>query len=89
MNRHKVIAEHNPDFMAIGQDSFSGYVVYGYENEDIYVFESDQINNATYIFKGKWEEASKLTKRDIIQGKLCYLRLIHSKDWEGKIDKLF
>lgn len=89
MNRHKVIAEHNPDFMAIGQDSFSGYVVYGYENEDIYVFESDQINNATYIFKGKWEEASKLTKRDIIQGKLCYFRLIHSKDWEGKIDKLF
>lgn len=89
LNRHKIISEHNPDFMAIGEDSFSGYVVYGYTNEDLYVFESDQINNATYIFKGKWEEASKLTKRDIIQGELCYKRLIHSKEWEKKIDNLF
>lgn len=89
LNRHKTISEYNPDFMAIGQDSFAGYVVYGYSSDDIYIFESDQINNATYVFKGKWEDASKLSKRDIIQGKLCYQRLIHSKEWEKKIDKLF
>lgn len=33
---------------------------------------------ATYIFKGNWEEASKLTKCDIISGNMCYERLIHT-----------
>lgn len=88
-NRHKIISNHNPDFMAIGQESFNGYIVYGYIDEDLYVFESNQINNATYIFKGKWEDASKLTKRDVIKGRLCHKRLIHSKVWEEEIDNIF
>lgn len=88
-NRHKIISNYSPNFMAIGQDSFNGYVVYGYVDQDLYVFESNQINNATYIFKGKWENASKLTKKDVIKGNLCYKRLIHSKLWEKEIDKIF
>ncbi|WP_455126911.1 hypothetical protein [Pseudoramibacter alactolyticus] len=87
-NRHKAISDNNPDFMAIGQDSFNGYVVYGFIAKNLYVFESNRINNATYIFKGKWEETSKLTKRDVIKGRLCYKRLIHSEEWNEKIDNI-
>lgn len=28
--RHQVLADYTPDFVAIGEESFKGYVVYGY-----------------------------------------------------------
>lgn len=83
--RHKILSEYEPDFLAIGTESFRGYVVYGYTGRDIYCFESNEPNNATYIFKGSWEEASQLTKSDIISGNLCYKRLIHTQNWEKHI----
>lgn len=86
--RHEVILNYNPDFIAVGLDSFSGYIVYGFSTGDVYIFESNQKNNATYIFKGKWEDASKLTKRDVILGNLCEKRIIHSKYWENEINRL-
>ncbi len=86
--RHKILSEYAPDFLAIGEESFKGYIVYGYTERNIYCFESDEPNNATYIFKGKWEAASKLTKRDIISGNLCYKRLIHTQNWERYISRI-
>ena len=74
--------------MAVGEESFNGYVVYGYTERNVYYFESNEPNNATYVFIGEWEEASKLTKRDIIMGKLCYKRLIHTKKWEKNISMI-
>lgn len=88
-NNHKTFSEHNPDFLAIGENSFSGYVVYGYTNRSMYIFESNESGNATYVFKGEWENASKLTKYDIIQGNLCHKRLIHAKAWKGEVEQLF
>ena len=61
---------------------------YGYTERNVYYFESNEPNNATYVFIGEWEEASKLTKRDIIMGKLCYKRLIHTKKWEKNISMI-
>ena len=88
-NNHKIFAEYEPDFLAIGENSFNGYVVYGYIDRNMYVFESNQQGNATYVFKGEWENASQLTKYDIIQGNLCYKRFIHSKRWKDDIASLF
>lgn len=88
-NNHKAFSEYEPDFLAVGENSFNGYVVYGYTERNLYVFESNQLGNATYVFKGEWEEASQLTKRDIIQGNLCYKRVVHSKVWKEKIRTLF
>lgn len=45
---------------------FSGYVVYGFIPKSLYIFESNEPYNATYVFKGKWEDAFKLSKCDII-----------------------
>lgn len=84
-HRHKFITNNEPDFMAIGEDSFNGYVVYGYTKSNIFVFEPNEPNNATYIFKGTWEKASKLTKREIINGNLCHKRLIHSPEWKKQL----
>jgi len=88
-NNHRTFAEYEPDFIAIGENSFNGYVVYGYTKRNLYVFESNQPGNATYVFRGEWENASMLTKRDIIQGELCYKRFIHSKDWGNNVKTLF
>lgn len=86
--RHQILSNYEPDFIAIGEEGFKGYVVYGYVEKDLYYFESNEVNNATYIFKGKWEEASKLTKRDIISGNLCYKRLVHTQNWEKNIAQI-
>lgn len=80
---------YEPDFLAIGENSFNGYVVYGYKNRNLYVFESNQPGNATYVFKGEWKNASQLTKHDIIKGNLCYKRTVHAKTWKGIIKELF
>lgn len=86
---HKTFAKYNPDFLAIGENSFYGYVVYGYTNRNLYVFESNQPGNATYVFKGEWEKASQLTKYDIIKGDRCYKRIIHSTAWKETVKQLF
>lgn len=88
-NNHKTFAEYEPNFVAIGENSFNGYVVYGYADKNLYVFESNQPGNATYIFKGDWKKASQLTKYDIINGNLCHKRIIHSKTWLGTVKQLF
>ena len=88
LKHHKAITKHEPEFMAIGKDGFSGYVVYGYPNNDLFIFESNQLDNATYIFNRNWEELSKMTKRDLILNNLYLYRYIHNPDWEEKIDLL-
>lgn len=87
-NRHTIISNKVPDFMAIGDQGFYGYVIYGFTKKDIYIFESNQPDNATYVFKGNWQEASMLTKSEILNSNLCEARLIHNKNWESSIDEL-
>lgn len=83
---HKVITKHMPDFMAIGQNSFSGYVVYGFKNKGLYIFESSQLDNATYIFNDDWEELSKCTKKELIEGNLFKHRFLHNATWRKSIN---
>lgn len=86
--RHEIISNEVPDFMAIGDQGFYGYVIYGFTKKDLYIFESNQPDNATYIFKGNWEDASNLTKSEILNSNLCELRLIHNRNWPNEIHKL-
>lgn len=88
-NNHKTFSEYEPDFLAIGENSFNGYVVYGYTHKNMYVFESNEPGNATYVFKGEWENASKLTKYEIIKDNVCHKRIIHSKGWKETVKQLF
>lgn len=86
--RHEAITENIPDFMAIGDQGFWGYVIYGFARKELFVFESNEPNNATYAFKGNWKEASLLTKAEILCGQIYEARIIHNENWNNNINKL-
>ena len=85
--RQETINSYQPDFTAIGSGGFSGYLIHGFTNKSLYVLESVQVNNATYILSKDWKEISKLTKAEIIRDNLHEHRVIHNKDWYMAMSK--
>ena len=88
-SRHNTYGLFSPDLIAYGSDEFYGYIVYGYSNLGLYFFESFLPDNATYVLGTDWENISKLTKLEILRGKLCINRIFHRKKWEDKIKRYF
>lgn len=86
--RLETINKHEPDFTAIGDGGFSGYIVHGFHDSNLFVLESVQVNNATYILSEDWESISKLTKAEILSNDLHEHRVIHSRGWYEKIDEI-
>lgn len=87
-DKSEYIESFQPDFLAYGKSGFRGYVIFGFEEKNIYVLESVYPDNATYVFGQNWEYLSKLTKAEILNGKLQDARLIHNSNWKNDIDKL-
>lgn len=85
LKRHEQLWELSPDFCVLGTQNFWGYVVYGFLKHNLFVFESNQINNASYVFKGEWEAVSKLTKTEILTGNLHEARVFHTDNWYSHI----
>ena len=77
-----------PDFCVLGSQNFWGYVVYGFTALNLFVFECNEINNATYAFRGDWEAASKLTKTEVLSGHIQETRVYHSDKWYENTRKL-
>ncbi|HLL71293.1 MAG TPA: hypothetical protein VK363_07670 [Pyrinomonadaceae bacterium] len=86
--RLSAIAKENPEFVAIGESGFNGYMVFGFPNKKLYVLESAYYGNATYVFDKNWEQLSKMTKAEILDGGLQKDRIIHREGWTEAIDKL-
>lgn len=84
-NRHEFFREQKPDFCVLGLQNFWGYVVYGFSNKNLYFFECNRPDNATYVFKGNWEKASQLTKTEILNEHLQDERIFHTKNWKDNI----
>lgn len=83
------INSYGADFVATGLNGFNGYLIYGFTKKSLFIFESTQVNNATYVFEKDWQEISKLTKKDILDAKLQKERIIHRINaWDTKIEKL-
>jgi hypothetical protein len=87
-DRFKTINDYLPEFHAIGEGGFWGYVVFGFASKGIYVFESNYTGNATYIFDENWEELSKLSKAEIMNENLQKGRVVHLKGWHDQIAEL-
>jgi hypothetical protein len=85
--RLELINSKDPDFVAVGRAGFQGYVIFGFSSENIYVLESSQCNNATYIFDDNWQHLSQLTKAEILDGNLHHARVIHRRNWAAEIRK--
>lgn len=87
--RHEHLMEMGPKFCVLGAQNFFGYVVYGFPSLNLYIFESNGINNATYAFRGDWESASMLTKTEVLAGGLQEARIYHTEQWHENIERLF
>lgn len=88
IDKCEYINSFHPNFRAYGRAGFSGYVIFGFEDRNLYVLESIYLNNVTYVFKKDWEELSRLSKAEILDGNLQNVRLIHYENWKNEIREL-
>jgi len=88
LHRLERINGYNPEFTAIGQGGFTGYVIFGFPDKNIYILESILYGNATYVLGEDWEKISKMTKAEILNNKLHKERFVHLRDWFAKIRSL-
>lgn len=79
--RLATINEYEPEFVAVGKAGFSGYLIFGFPSLNIFVLESTEVNNATYVLDKNWEEISGLTKAEILREDLHKDRVIHRESW--------
>lgn len=87
--RLETVSKYNPDFHAIGTNGYKGYIIFGFTELNLYIFETAEYGNATYVFEGEWEHLSGMTKAEIIAGGLHKHRFVHLESWKGQIDSLF
>lgn len=83
--RLKLLMNTKPDERAIGHISFSNYIAFIFKEKHLVVLESLALDNATYLFDLNWEDFSKLTKKEILDGHFQKDRLIHSANWFKKM----
>jgi hypothetical protein len=88
-HRFRVLHDHCPDFQAVGTAGFAGYVIFGFPQFKLYVCESAQYGNATYVFAENWATLSQMTKAEILNGHLEIERVVHLSDWQNRIGRLF
>lgn len=69
--RFDYLESFEPDVEYQGSAGYTGYVVFGFTDKNIYVLDSVLYGNATYIFSGNWKDVSQMTKKQIIEGKLA------------------
>lgn len=84
--RIECINNYQPDFVAVGRAGFSGYLVFGFPSKNIFILESTELNNATYVIDNNWEYLSGLTKAEIINNNLHKARIVHRATWFDEIN---
>lgn len=88
-SRLSQIVSYSPSHIAIGRGGFSGYIVFCFEEKNLYILENvSSYGNATYVFKNEWEVFSQLSKKEILDNNLHHRRIIHRKGWLDDIEKL-
>lgn len=87
--RLEVISQYKPDFHAIGTNGYRGYIIFGFSELNLYIFETAEYGNATYVFEGDWKIISQMTKAQIVAGSLHKHRFIHKEGWKKQIKGLF
>jgi hypothetical protein len=78
----------SPEFVAVGRAGFSGYLVFGFPEKSLFILESTQTNNATYVIENNWEQLSGLTKAEILNNNLHKQRVMHRENWFKEINTL-
>lgn len=86
-NQIKFISDKKPDFVAIGDKGFRGYMIFGFKSKNVYILESIHSGNATYVFGEDWKELSQMTKAQIIDSGKQLDRIIHNNSWKSILTK--
>lgn len=86
--RIESINEHEPEFVAVGRAGFTGYLVFGFPEKGLYILESTEVNNATYVIDNNWELLSSLTKAEILNNNLHRERVIHRENWFTEMNRV-
>ena len=86
--RLEVINSYGPEFYAIGQAGFRGYIILGFPDKSLFFLESMYFGNATYVFAENWETLSKMTKAEILGQDLHVDRIIHRQGWQQRVHQL-
>jgi len=87
LHRAGVIEKMIPKQFVLGSGLNSNYYGALFES-DLVVFENVEYGNATYILFEDWEEVSKKSRTEIMNGKSNYERIIHDKNWEKSIKEI-
>lgn len=88
-HRLQAVNAHKPEFVAVGQGGFDGYVIFAFPDLNMYILECVHYGNATYVFNDDWERLSQMTKAEILDNSLQQDRLIHRENWRQHLDALF
>lgn len=84
-DRQKFMNDLGPDSIFVGLGGFSTYAAYKFGK--LVVLESIKLDNALYVFDKNWRDVSRLTKKEIIQGKLALKRIVHTQGWKKILKK--
>jgi hypothetical protein len=87
-NNLDYINSFGPSFAAVGRAGFSGYVIFGFPELNLYVCESVYKYNANYVFENDWQTLSQMTKAAILDHSLQKARIIHMPDWHARVRSL-
>jgi len=87
-SRFEDINKLQPEFTAVGNQGFSGYIVFGFPVKNIYILESAFYGNAIYVFSENWENLSRKTKAEIINASLQVDRITHNGERTNWLKKL-
>jgi len=83
--RLQLLSRMKPDFTAVGEEGFEGYVVFAFEETGVYILESIFYGNATYVLGGDWEALCRKTKGELLDRHLHKARIFHTKNWESRM----
>lgn len=85
--RFDYINSFKPNSIRQGVGGYTGYLIFEFEDKNLFIFDSILYGDAMYIFKDDWVTVSKLTKKQIVQNNLAEERIIHNKLWKNKLHK--
>jgi hypothetical protein len=88
-HRLQKVNDMKPEFVAVGQGGFDGYVIFAFPKRHLFILECVHFGNATYVFGDDWEILSQMTKADVLDNKFQRDRIIHRENWDERIDGLF
>lgn len=89
-DRIETVSQYQPDFHVIGKNGYRGYIIFGFTQHNLFIFENAEYGNATYVFEGSdWDQLSQLTKAEIISGNRHKHRFVHLDGWKEQIASLF